>query len=486
MRGPAPSLAIAPFDSTTAKKHQAAWAKQLETKVEQKNTIGQTMVLIPPGEFLMGSTDEQVEAALKVAEELKGSQTDKDRIQKAERPQHRVVITKPFLMSATEVTVGQFRKFVEATKYVTEAEQYGSGNSADKTVSDKVKPEDRGLNWKSPGYVVTQESPASQISWNDACAFCAWLSSQEERTPWYRPDSKGNWMIAAHANGYRLPTEAEWEYACRAGTTTQYSFGDDHVELVQYGWSNKNAGGKSQPVALKLPNPFGLFDMHGNLQEWCQDAHDEKWYEKSPPNDPQGPAGSSRVIRGGGFYDHASGCRSAIRDTTSPSSRYTTLGFRIVRILDVPPSTVQERGEYALKFDGEKDFVAIPDFNFDGNPPLTIEGWITPLRVDQGGIKVIEVGDAGSPHFSLKYNGTEYHCNFSNGRSPSVWQIASVFIPKEVNRRDHVAVVWDGKSIQCFVNGKQGEPVKLKPNLVTVRPQGGMMIRLRQFARRSR
>ncbi len=87
----------------------------------------------------------------------------------------------------------------------------------------------------------------------------------------YRPDGNGGWFVSAQSDGYRLPTEAEWEYACRAGTTTQYSFGDDKSQLEQYGWITKNAGGRAQPVALKLPNPFGLFDMHGNAYEWCQD-----------------------------------------------------------------------------------------------------------------------------------------------------------------------------------------------------------------------
>ena len=147
-----------------------------------------------------------------------------------------------------------------------------------------MKEADKGKNWKNPGYAITDDTPVTQITWNDACAYCAWLSEQEQRRPWYRPDGKGGWLIAAHADGYRLPTEAEWEYACRAGTTTQYSFGDDKSQLEPYGWFYKNAGGKAQPVALEAPNPFGLFDMHGNAQEWCQDWYDGKWYEKSSTN----------------------------------------------------------------------------------------------------------------------------------------------------------------------------------------------------------
>ena len=119
-------------------------------------------------------------------------------------------------MGSTEVTVAQFRKFVEASKYVTEAEQYGFGNSDDKTI-EKAKEADKGKNWKSPGYAITDDAPVTQITWNDAGAYCEWLSEQEQRLPWYRPDGKGGWVIAAHADGYRLPTDAEWEYACRAG-----------------------------------------------------------------------------------------------------------------------------------------------------------------------------------------------------------------------------------------------------------------------------
>ncbi len=249
-------------------------------------------------------------------------------------------------MSATEVTIGQFRKFVEATKYVTEAEQYGFGDSAEKVLSDKVPAKSRGLNWKSPGYAVTDDSPVAQVTWNDACAYCAWLSEQEQRSPWYRPDGKGGWLIAAHANGYRLPTEAEWEYACRAGTTTQYSFGDDYAELEQFGWYNKNAGRKAQPVALKLPNPFGLFDMHGNLQEWCQDFYDEKWYEKPQPNDPKGPSsGSNRVIRGGYWTTTRPSCRSAYRHRFTPSSRYYIYGFRAVRVADATSRLTTRHGD---------------------------------------------------------------------------------------------------------------------------------------------
>jgi formylglycine-generating enzyme required for sulfatase activity len=244
-------------------------------------------------------------------------------------PQHRVAITKPFLLGSTHVTVAQFRKFVEATKYVTEAEQYGFGDSTDKKLSDKIEAWQRGRNWKAPGYDVADDAPVTQITWNDACAYCAWLSEQDHRVPWYRSDGKGGWQIAAQADGYRLPTEAEWEYACRAGTTTQFSFGDDPALMDKYGWYSKNSGGHTNPVALKLPNPFGLYDMHGNAEEWCQDWHGGKWYEQSPADDPLGPSsGSYRVIRGGHWDSYVSLCRSAYRGNLAPSFRSSHFGFR--------------------------------------------------------------------------------------------------------------------------------------------------------------
>ncbi len=314
-----PPTAKAPFDAAQARTHQEAWARHMGTTVETTNSVGAKMILIPPGEFLMGSTNEQVAAALKLADEVKADQLIKDGIQNAERPQHKVVITKPFLMSSTEVTIGEFKKFVEASRYVTEAEKYGSGDSASEVSNDKTQENLPQKNWRAPGHVVTDDSPAGQITWNDAVAYCRWLSTQEKTT-------------------YRLPTEAEWEYACRAGTTTQYSFGDDAAKLGLYGWYDKNAPDNSHPVGTKLPNGFGLFDMHGNVLEWCGDSYEEKWYEQSAGIDPSGPSRSSsrHVLRGGYWRHNASVCRSAYRDHNVPSYRRFNLGFRYVRVLDVP------------------------------------------------------------------------------------------------------------------------------------------------------
>ncbi|MCE9532386.1 MAG: SUMF1/EgtB/PvdO family nonheme iron enzyme [Planctomycetes bacterium] len=317
--GPTPPLAVAPFDAAQAKAHQAAWAKHLGIEVETPNSVGMRMVLIPPGEFMMGSTDEQVEAALKVAGEIKADQRIKDIIQKNERPQHKVIITRPYLIGATEVTVGQFKKF-SATGYQTGPEKAEiAAKAAGLPATVPPKPI---LTYLSPGYAVTDDSPAAFISWNEAVAYCRWLSDQEQ-------------------TAYRLPTEAEWEYACRAGTATQYAFGDDFSLLDQYGWYQKNADGKVHPVGTKTANGFGLFDMHGNLQEWCRDFYDEKWYEKTSINDPPGPTtGLYPVIRGGSWNSAASYGRSTSRNTDhSPSNHFDSTGFRIVRELVAPATT---------------------------------------------------------------------------------------------------------------------------------------------------
>ncbi len=312
---PAPVTAVAPFDAKQARAHQEAWAKHLGTTVETTNSAGAKMVLIPPGEFLMGSTEEQVAAALKLVAESKANQGGKGQNPNLERPEHKVVITSPFLMSATEVTIGQFKKF-SATAYITQGEKAAAEAKAAQS-ADSNQPPKPLQTYLNPLYAVTDDSPAAAITWNDAVAYCKWLSDQEKAT-------------------YRLPTEAEWEYSCRAGTTTLYSFGDSNSELEKYGWHNK-PGGKPRSVGTKLSNGFGLFDMHGNLQEWCGDFYDEKWYEKSPLNDPKGPsAGVDRVIRGGHWNTDPAYCRSAYRYHDHPANRNNDHGFRVVRELDAP------------------------------------------------------------------------------------------------------------------------------------------------------
>ncbi len=320
----APPPAKAPFDAVQAKAHQAAWAKHLGTEVETTNSVGMQMTLIPPGEFLMGSSDADIELALKIAEENQDTPA-LSRVQE-ERPQHLVRITRPFRLAVHEVTIGQFAKFVEQLKYKTQAEEFG-GNSDTIKLAD-VKRENQSMTWRTPGYAVTEKSPLTQVSWNDAVAFCNWLSEQEKLAVCYRRDGS-TWTLVTEGNGYRLPTEAEWEYACRAGTTTQFWFGDDWHEHDKFSWSNKNTDGRPQAVGLLPANPFGLHDIHGNVWEWCHDWSDAKWYERSPSDNPTGPGVSSlRVFRGGGWSGMPASSRSSYRNRSTPLYRHDNRGFR--------------------------------------------------------------------------------------------------------------------------------------------------------------
>ena len=167
---------------------------------------------------------------------------------------------------------------------------------------------------KNPSNFKGPRNAVEQISWTDAVEFCLKLSALPEER--------------AAGRFYQLPTEAQWEYACRAGTTTKYSFGDDESKLGDYAWYKGNSGSKTHPVGQKKPNAWGLYDMHGNVWEWCQDPHDA--YPSRAVTDPTGPAsGSSRVLRGGSLNYTAGVCRSAYRDRGGPSGGSNRGGFRV-------------------------------------------------------------------------------------------------------------------------------------------------------------
>ncbi len=333
--GPAPRRkppppAIAPFDYKQAKAYQQAWGKYLGVPVELKNSIGMPLVLIPPGEFMMGSAPEQSEVAVKMATEsgLKPGAWQFARL-KEELPPHRVTLARPCVLGATEVTIGQFARFVEATKFVTETETLGGGHLYhDAETGEDVY--DKKLGWRSPGHEVMDNSPVTQLTWNDAVQFCNWLSAQDGLKVCYRKAGNDSWALSNAGEGYRLPTEAEWEYACRAGTDTQFSFGDDPMTLDIYGWYKKNSVGGVHAVGLKVANPFGLFDMHGNAREWCSDFYGA--YAASPAVDPAGPtSGSKRTFRGE-YHGYPVDCRAAYRDRATPSARFANLGFRVLRV----------------------------------------------------------------------------------------------------------------------------------------------------------
>ena len=325
--GPAP--AVAPFDATQARAHQQAWAAHLQRPVAKPNSIGMPLVLIPPGEFTLGSTPEQIAAAKQLAEQQqeKEFQWTVGRID-AEAPAHRVKLSRPFLMGATETTVGQYRRFVEATNYVTETERYGGGDSSKK---DEQDPQKKGASWRTLG---ADDSAVRQVTWADAAAFCNWLSDAEKKTRCYLQNGEGQWELDVAGDGYRLPTEAEWEYACRAGTTTQYSFGDDASKFGEYGWS-ATVGPVPSPLGVgsKVANPFGLYDLHGNVDEWCHDWFAADFYARSPETDPIcSTVAEGRVRRGGAWDMPIVRCRSAFRGAYIPYWRFHDLGFRVVRV----------------------------------------------------------------------------------------------------------------------------------------------------------
>lgn len=315
----APATAVVPFDEAAAKRYQQAWADFLGLPVEKEIALpgGKklTLVLIPPGEFLMGSTEEEQTRFLKHANAVQ----DEWIIQRIPResPRHRVRITRPFWLSRHEVTRGQFRQFVETTGHSTEAER---GERTGYGIVDNEWVSDARFTWSADlGFPQTDEHPVVNVSWNDAQAFCQWLSQEQD------------------AAKFSLPTEAQWEYACRAGTTTPWHFGDEEAALGEYAWFREITANRSQPVGKLKPNAWGLYDMHGNVWEWCADWYAADYYANAPASDPTGPpTGTSRICRSSSWADYACGCRSADRCTRhGPEFSILNIGFRVAAAIDV-------------------------------------------------------------------------------------------------------------------------------------------------------
>ena len=230
------------------------------------------MVLIHTGTFQMGSPPEE-----------------EGRFERDET-QHQVTLTQDFELCQYEVTQ---RQYLEIT-----------GKNPSKFA-------EAGLDF-----------PVDSVSWEEAMEFCRKLTERDHVSGRLAPDRE-----------YTLPTEAQWEYACRAGTTTAYSYGDDRAQLGDYAWSTENSGKTTHTVGGKKPNAWGLHDMHGNVYEWCRDSWDGvSDYASGAATDPVGTEGSYRVIRGGCWFFSARYCRSAIRGRFVPSDRFNFLGFRVAAV----------------------------------------------------------------------------------------------------------------------------------------------------------
>jgi formylglycine-generating enzyme required for sulfatase activity len=261
------------------------------------NQYGMTFNLLPAGSFTMGSP----------VDELRRYDNE---------TQHQVTLTRPFHMQTTEVTQLQWKK----------------------VIADKG----RGIN---PSHFSGEGHPVESVNWYDAVFFANWLSYDEGLTTCYKGKCSGllgvgftctDVMFIPGCTGYRLPTEAQYEYAARAGTDTAFYNGDitgiicdPNLDIIGWYWCNFNFS--THFVGWKKPNAWGLYDMLGNVWEWCQDWYDRDYYNYSPRNDPQGPSsGSERVIRGGSGYSDAIYARSAMRNYDPPDGRSKYLGFRLV------------------------------------------------------------------------------------------------------------------------------------------------------------
>ena len=299
------------------------------------NSLGMEFVQIPAGEFLMGS-DETPE---RLAHDYPQYERRRLNALGDEAPVHRVRITQPFFMGRHEVTVGQFRQFVEASGYTPESLADGTGgygynaayDPATTQRGDAFEGRDPKYSWQNPGFAQSDRHPVANVTWNDAVALAAWLSQRENAV-------------------YRLPTEAEWEYACRAGSRTRYPGSDAPEALLGIAntfdadaatfwprWQAQALAGHdghafTAPVGSFPANAFGLHDMLGNLWEWTADWHSDSYYAQSPRDDPQGPEnGAVRVRRGGSWHTWSLYARCSFRNWNTPQTRYTLVGIRLVR-----------------------------------------------------------------------------------------------------------------------------------------------------------
>ncbi len=299
-----------------------------------ENSLGMKFVRIPAGEFVMGSDDSSADLARHFPH------YDTTRLGKIddEAPAHRVRISRDFYLGQHEVTVGEFRRFIEKSGHVPESIAdhtggygYNPDYDPDKTErGDAFEGRDPKYSWTNPGFKQGDDEPVVNVSWNDAVAMARWLSATEGRH-------------------YRLPSEAEWEYACRAGSHTVFPNGDSADGLPAIAntfdadaavnwprwqeWALPAHDGYAftSPVGRFAPNAFGVYDMLGNVWEWVGDWYGADTYANSPLADPTGPSSGLRYVRrGGAWHSWSLYARCGFRNWNPPESRYTLLGIRLM------------------------------------------------------------------------------------------------------------------------------------------------------------
>jgi len=281
------------------------------------NPLGMKMVRIPSGSFVMGSSESDIAWAMTTL--AQGQPVSLEN----EFPFHKVRISRPFYMSQAEVTVDQFRAFVDATGYRTDAEEAGGGQNYN-TRSNRFEQKE-GSSWKNPGWNVSHNEPVTMVSYDDAQAFVEWLSAKDKLP-------------------YKLPTEAQWEYAARGGLSMgQFPWGDGVPDgqranyadrNTDFEWRDRDADDGFKhvaPVGSFSANGFGLYDMAGNVLEWVRDHYLEEYYRFTPEVDPEGPGhGENRVTKGGDWASGPANLRCAFRGWSRPDLAFNNTGFRVI------------------------------------------------------------------------------------------------------------------------------------------------------------
>jgi len=315
-----PQAPAFPFDAATAAKYRREYAERAALPLEIKHRSGIVLVLIPPGTFDMGSPETEPGRGAGGYDETR----------------HKVTISRPFYMGKHEVTVAQFRRFVEATELVTDGEKRGGGNAHDAKAVWIKRP---GTQWRKPGFAgpfeLRDDHPVVHVSHNDARLFCRWVGAE---------------VKDVLLESFDLPTEAQWEWACRAGAGTRFTWGDADdatgklinvgdrsLKRVHPDWPRMimdmdDGHAFCAPVGSYAANAFGLHDMLGNVWEFCSTRSGP--YPKDPTTDP-GDLDPKRgfAVRGGGWSNTAADARCAVRNSDPPDFCHSNLGFRVMAVI---------------------------------------------------------------------------------------------------------------------------------------------------------